>query len=252
MGFSTDAIHAGQVHDPTTGSVTTPIYQTSTYSQQGIGDHKGFEYARTHNLTREALEKNLAVLEKGKHGICFASGMAAIHALMQSLKEGDHVLLGDNLYGGTYRLLDRILRPLGTAFDTVATQDPDAVEAGIRPQTRMVLMESPTNPVMTLTDIPRLAELCRARDVTLAVKRAFLSVTEAERRMQVAGESLALAEEERRLVEERYRLGASFLLELIDSQVAYTTAQTNHISALYDYQLALAQLEQAVGVAITP
>jgi cystathionine beta-lyase/cystathionine gamma-synthase len=175
MGFSTDAIHAGQAPDAVTGAVSVPIYQTSTYAQSGLGENTGYEYARTRNLTRERLETNLAVLEKGTHGICFASGMAAVHALTQCLRAGEHVLLGDNLYGGTYRLLDRVVGPLGMPFDTVATQDLPEVERRIRPETRMILIETPTNPVMTLTDLPRLGELCRSRGVTLAVDNTFMT-----------------------------------------------------------------------------
>jgi cystathionine gamma-lyase len=175
MGFRTDAIHAGQAPDAVTGAVSVPIYQTSTYAQKGLGESTGYEYARTHNLTRERLEECLAVLERGSHGICFASGMAAVHSLVQCLGRGEHVLLGDNLYGGTYRLLDRVARPMGIPFDTVATRDAGAVERALRPETRMVLMESPTNPVMTLSDIPALAELCRSRGVTLAVDNTFMT-----------------------------------------------------------------------------
>ncbi len=175
MGFSTDAIHAGQTPDPTTGAVMVPIYQTSTYVQEGVGKHKGYEYARTQNPTREAWERNVAVLEKGKHGVAFASGLAAIHAVMQLFPEGSHVLLGDNLYGGTYRLLDRVMNPMGTSFDTVATRDPATVEAAIRPDTKVLLIETPSNPVMGLTDIEAVAAVCRRRGVLLAVDNTFMS-----------------------------------------------------------------------------
>jgi len=175
MGFSTDAIHAGQEPDPTTGAVTLPIYQTSTYVQAGVGDHKGYEYARTQNPTRAALERNLAVLEGGKHGICFGSGMAALHAVVQRLEDGDHVLLGDDLYGGTYRLLDRVMRPQGMAFSTVSTKDPAAVEAAIRPETRMLLIETPSNPTMILTDLAAVSAICKAKDVMLVVDNTFMT-----------------------------------------------------------------------------
>lgn len=175
MGFSTDAIHAGQEPDPTTGAVTLPIYQTSTYVQAGVGDHKGYEYARTQNPTRAALERNLAVLEGGAHGICFGSGMAALHAVVQRLEDGDHVLLGDDLYGGTYRLLDRVMRPQGMAFSTVSTKDPAAVEAAIRSDTRMLLIETPSNPTMILTDLAAVSAICKAKDVMLVVDNTFMT-----------------------------------------------------------------------------
>ena len=175
MGFSTDAIHAGQHPDPTTGAVMVPIYQTSTYVQEGLGKHKGYEYARTQNPTREALERNVAALEKGKHGVCFASGLASIHAVLMCLREGDHVLLGDNLYGGTYRLLDRIMQPLGMRFDVVATREAKEVERAIQPGTRLLILETPTNPVMMLADLEATARVCRAKDVILAVDNTFMT-----------------------------------------------------------------------------
>ena len=175
MGFSTDAIHAGQKPDPTTGAVMVPIYQTSTYVQEGLGKHKGYEYARTQNPTREALEKNIAVLEKGKHGICYSSGLGAIHTLLLCLREGDHVLLGDNLYGGTYRQLDKVMRPLGMQFDVVSTKDVALVEKAIQPNTRLLIIETPTNPVMMLADLEATARVCRAKDVILAVDNTFMT-----------------------------------------------------------------------------
>ncbi len=175
MGFSTDAIHAGQSPDPTTGAVMVPIYQTSTYVQQGLGKNKGYEYARTQNPTREALERNVAVLEKGKHGICFSSGLGAIHTLLLCLREGDHVLLGDNLYGGTYRQLDKVMRPLGMQFDVVSTKDAALVDKAIRPNTRLLILETPTNPVMMIADLEATARVCRAKDVILAVDNTFMT-----------------------------------------------------------------------------
>src|SRR6266478_5359866 len=133
MGFSTDAIHAGQEPDPTTGAVTVPIYQTSTYVQEELGKHKGFEYARTQNPTRFALEKNLCVLEKGKRGFAFASGMAAITAVTYLLKQGDHVVASNNKYGGTYRLFEKVLATYGLTFDYVNTGDLAAVARAFRP-----------------------------------------------------------------------------------------------------------------------
>lgn len=175
MGFSTDAIHAGQKPEETTGSVTIPIFQTSTYVQQGIGEHKGYEYARTQNPTRESLEGNVAKLEGGTHGLCFGSGMAATHAVMQLLKEGDHVLLADNLYGGTYRLLDGVMKPLGMAFGTVPAHDLKAVEAAIQPNTRLFFVETPTNPLMQLVDIKATAALCKAKGILLVCDNTFMT-----------------------------------------------------------------------------
>src|SRR5437773_2880032 len=131
----------------------TPIYQTSTYAQEALGRNKGFEYARTHNATRAALEKNLAALEGAGHGLCFASGLAATNTLLQTLSSGDHVVAGNNLYGGTYRLFDRVLRRFGLDFSFVRADDPDAVEGAFRPNTRMLFVETPTNPMMQLTDV---------------------------------------------------------------------------------------------------
>jgi cystathionine beta-lyase/cystathionine gamma-synthase len=175
MGFSTDAIHAGQRPDPTTGAVMVPIYQTSTYVQEGLGQHKGYEYARTQNPTREAWERNVAALEGARFAVAFASGLAALNSIVQLTAAGEHVLLGDNLYGGTFRLLDKVLAPMGVAFDTVSTRDPATVAAAIRPNTRLLILETPSNPVMILSDIPAVAEVCRARRVTLAVDNTFMS-----------------------------------------------------------------------------
>jgi cystathionine beta-lyase/cystathionine gamma-synthase len=138
-------------------------------------ENKGYEYARSQNLTRESLEKNVAVLEAGKHGIAFSSGLAAVHAVVQRLEQGDHVLLGQDLYGGTYRLLDRVMKPLGMEFETVATDSMTALEQAIRPDTRMLLLETPSNPTMILTDLPAVAEFCRARDVMLVVDNTFMT-----------------------------------------------------------------------------
>ncbi len=175
MGFSTDAVHAGQEPDPTTGSVTQPIYQTSTYQQDGLGRHKGYEYARTHNPTRAALERNLATLEGGAHGIAFASGLAAIGTLWQTLRAGDHVLCTDNVYGGTYRLAERVWRNFGLEFDFVDTSDAGVVERAFRPNTRLLFLETPTNPVLNLCDIAALSRLAVARGVRVAVDNTFMS-----------------------------------------------------------------------------
>lgn len=173
--FATRAIHAGQEPDPTTGAVTIPIYQTSTYAQEALGKHKGFEYARTHNATRAALEGNLASLESGKHGLCFASGLAATSTLMQTLSSGDHVIAGDNLYGGTYRLFERVYRRLGLTFTYVSAVDLAAFDRAFTPATRMVFVETPTNPLMQVTDIAAVAAKCRAANARMVVDNTFLS-----------------------------------------------------------------------------
>jgi len=163
MGFSTDAIHAGNEPDPTTGSVSVPIYQTSTYVQPELGRHKGYEYARTQNPTRSALEQNLAVLEKGAAGRCFASGMAAISAVATFAKAGDHVLVSDNTYGGTFRLYTRILSSQGIEFSFIDMRDLSLVERSLRANTRYVHLETPTNPMMSLCDIRAICEIARSR-----------------------------------------------------------------------------------------
>ena len=175
MGFSTDAIHAGQEPDPTTGAVTVPIYQTSTYVQEGLGKHKGFEYARTQNPTRIALEKNVATLERGAEGFAFGSGMAAITTITQLLASGDHVVASNNMYGGTYRLFERVLRPFGLDFTYVDTSKLDQVEAAFRPATRMLFVETPTNPSMIISDLKALASLARSRGALLAVDNTFMT-----------------------------------------------------------------------------
>src|SRR5215212_736529 len=153
MGFSTIAIHAGNEPDATTGAVSVPIYQTSTYAQEGLGKHKGFEYARTQNPTRLALEQNIAALEGARFGYAFASGMAAIDATLRLVKAGDHVIVSDNTYGGTYRLFSRVLANYGVEFDYVDTSEITKVEEAFRENTRMVFLETPTNPVMIITDL---------------------------------------------------------------------------------------------------
>jgi cystathionine gamma-lyase/cystathionine beta-lyase/cystathionine gamma-lyase/homocysteine desulfhydrase len=175
MKFSTRAIHAGQEPDPSTGAVSVPIYQTSTYAQEGLGKHKGFEYARTQNPTRLALEKNLAALEGGRGALAFASGMAAINAGMTLLTAGDHVIVSDNTYGGTFRLFDKVLRNFGLEFSYVDAREPQNVEDAMRPATRMVFIETPTNPVMSLVDIRAVSEVTRQRGVRLVVDNTFMS-----------------------------------------------------------------------------
>jgi cystathionine gamma-lyase/cystathionine beta-lyase/cystathionine gamma-lyase/homocysteine desulfhydrase len=175
MKFSTKAIHAGQEPDPATGAVSVPIYQTSTYAQEGIGKHKGFEYARTQNPTRLACEKNLAALESGRFGYAFASGMAAINAVMTLLRAGDHVIVSDNTYGGTFRLFDKVLRKFGLEFSYVDAREPQNVEDAARAETRMVFIETPTNPVMSLVDIAAVAEITGRRGLRLVVDNTFMS-----------------------------------------------------------------------------
>ena len=173
--FSTICIHAGQEPDPTTGAIITPIYQTSTYVQPELGRHKGFEYARTQNPTRSALEGNLAAIEGGRAAFAFASGMAAISAITSQLSSGDHVIVTDNTYGGTFRLFDKVLRRCQITFSYIDTADLDAVERAIRPETRLLFVETPTNPVMTITDLAAAAELAHRHDLRLVVDNTFAS-----------------------------------------------------------------------------
>jgi cystathionine beta-lyase/cystathionine gamma-synthase len=173
--FSTICIHAGQEPDPTTGAIITPIYQTSTYVQEEVGRHKGYEYARTQNPTRFALEKNLAAIEGGKAAYAFASGMAAIGAITSMLKSGDHMVVTDNTYGGTFRLFERVLRQYQLSFSYVDTSQPEAIEAAITPATRMLFVETPTNPVLRLTDLAVAAEIAHRHDVRLVVDNTFAS-----------------------------------------------------------------------------
>ncbi len=175
MGFSTDAIHAGQKPDETTGAIITPIYQSSTYAQEGINEHKGYEYGRTHNLTRAALEQNIAVLEKGKYGIAFASGLAATQALMTLVKNGDHVIVSDNVYGGTYRLFETIFRDYGIDYSWVETSNLDDVKNAIKINTKMLFIETPTNPMLTLTDLSAISEIARSNNLISIVDNTFMS-----------------------------------------------------------------------------
>jgi cystathionine beta-lyase/cystathionine gamma-synthase len=175
LGFSTRAIHAGQAPDPRTGAVAVPIYQTSTYVQHVVGGGAEYEYARGQNPTREALEENVASLEGGVRGHAFSSGMAAISCLMRLLKAGDHAVVSRNVYGGTYRYFSRILERYAVSFSWVDTTDLAAVEAAIQPNTRMVYIETPTNPTMDVTDIAAVAEIAHARGAVVAVDNTFLS-----------------------------------------------------------------------------
>jgi cystathionine beta-lyase/cystathionine gamma-synthase len=173
--FSTLCLHAGQEPDASTGAIITPIYQTSTYVQDEFGKHKGYEYARTQNPTREALERNIAAIEGGIEGFAFASGMAAIGAIATMLKAGDHVVVSDNTYGGTFRLFDKVLTRYQLSFSYVDTSSLDRVEAAITPATRMLFVETPTNPVMRLTDLAGAGELASRRRLTLVVDNTFAS-----------------------------------------------------------------------------
>jgi cystathionine gamma-lyase/cystathionine beta-lyase/cystathionine gamma-lyase/homocysteine desulfhydrase len=175
MGFATDAIHAGQDPDPSTGAVVIPIYQTSTYVQEAVGKNKGYEYSRTGNPTRAALEKNLAVLEGGVRALAFASGMAATNAVLTLLKSGDHVVVSEGAYGGTPRLFDAVLKNFGLEFSYVDSTDPSNVSGALRPNTRMVFLETPTNPLMKITDLAAIAEITKTRGVLLVVDNTFLS-----------------------------------------------------------------------------
>lgn len=175
LGFSTRAIHAGQSPDPSTGSVTTPIYQTSTYVQDELGVHKGYEYARVQNPTRQALEDNVASLEGGLAGHAFASGMAAISTLLTVVKAGEHVVCSQNVYGGTYRYFSQILENYDLHFSWVDSSDLEAVRSAMRDNTRMVYIETPTNPMMEVTDIAGAAEIAHAANALLAVDNTFLS-----------------------------------------------------------------------------
>jgi cystathionine beta-lyase/cystathionine gamma-synthase len=175
LGFSTRSIHAGQPPDPTTGAVNVPIYATSTYVQEEIGKHKGYEYARVSNPTRTALEENLAALEGGIGAKVFASGMAAINAICTLLKAGDHVVCGDNLYGGVPRLFNQVLAGFGLEFTYVDTADARNVEKAIRKNTQMVYVETPTNPLMALSDIAAVSRVCRKKKVELVVDNTFMS-----------------------------------------------------------------------------
>jgi len=175
LGFATQAIHAGQFADPTTGAVMQPIYQTSTYRQPGLGDPWPFDYARTINPTRGALERNLAALEGGLEARCFASGMSAITAVLCLLRAGDHVVVSRNVYGGTYRLFEGLLRGFGLDFTWVDTSDLVATEASVGKTTRMLFVETPTNPVLTLTDIAGASRIAKRHGLTLVVDNTFMS-----------------------------------------------------------------------------
>ena len=172
-GFATRAIHAGQDPEPRSGAVTVPVYQTSTFAQSAVGEHAGWDYARSGNPTRDALETALASLEGGRHGVAFSSGLAAGDAVLRTLEPRDHVLMADDVYGGTYRQFSRVHQPWGLAFDPVDLTDPDVVDAAWRPDTRLLWIETPTNPLMNVFDIAALADVAHERDALVVVDNTF-------------------------------------------------------------------------------
>lgn len=173
FGLGTRAVHAGQRPDPTTGAIMTPLYQTSTYAQEGIGRNRGYEYARGKNPTREALERNVASLEGGTHGFAFGSGMGALDSVMKLFKSGDHFVCAENMYGGTPRLFDRILVNFGFTFSYVDARDPQQIADAITPTTRAVIIETPTNPLMRLTDLGAVADVAHRASALLIVDNTF-------------------------------------------------------------------------------
>ena len=175
MRFDTLAIHAGQPPDPTTGAIMTPVYFTSTYVQDGPGEHKGYEYSRTKNPTRLALENCLAALEGARHGAAFASGCAASDMLMHLLEQGDHVVVSDDVYGGTFRLFDKVFKRAGLSFSFVDMTDPRNIEAAITPRTRMLWVETPTNPMLKLVDLARAAELAKRHRLISVCDNTFMT-----------------------------------------------------------------------------
>ena len=175
MKFATKAIHAGIEPDPTTGAIMTPIYQTSTYVQESPGKHKGYEYARTQNPTRTVLQNNLAALENGKHGICYASGLGATDAILKLFKPGDEIIASNDLYGGTYRIMVRVFQEFGLVFRFVDLSNPDNLEPAITAATKMVWIETPTNPLLRLVDIAAIAAITKERGIKLVVDNTFAS-----------------------------------------------------------------------------
>ena len=173
LGFGTLAIHAGQAPDPTTGAIMTPVYLTSTYVQEAPAKTKGYDYSRSHNPTRTALEQNLAALEGGKHGLAFASGMAGIHCVLNLFQQGDHVIAGNDLYGGTYRLLQTLYRKFGLETTFVDLTDLRQYEAAFRPNTKLVMLESPTNPLLRCCDLEAIAGIARRRGVMTLADNTF-------------------------------------------------------------------------------
>ena len=175
MKFGTKAIHAGVEPDPSTGAIMTPIYQTSTYVQESPGKHKGYEYSRTHNPTRTALQNALAALENGKHGICFASGLAATDAVLKLFRPGDEIIATNDIYGGSYRIMKRIFEPFGFVFHFVDMSDISNIEAVISDKTKMIWIETPTNPLLRIIDIEAVTALCKMKGITSVVDNTFAS-----------------------------------------------------------------------------
>lgn len=175
MKFSTKAIHAGQEPDKTTGAVSVPIYSTSTYADEAFGVSKGYDYGRSINPTRVALEKNLAALENGKYGFCFSSGMGAIDAVASLLSHGDHVIVTGNVYGGTFRIFDKIFRRFGLEFSWVDTSDLDEIGSALKPNTKMIYVETPSNPMLTLTDLDMIADVAAVNKLISVVDNTFMS-----------------------------------------------------------------------------
>lgn len=175
MKFATKQIHAGQHPEETTGAVITPIFQTSTYSNAKLGESKGYDYGRTINPTRVALEQNLAALENGKHGFCFSSGMAAVQAVITLFKPGDHVICTNNVYGGTYRLFEQIIKNYGLEFSYVDTSDNEALKNAVKENTKFIYVETPTNPMLNITDLKNLGELGKSKGITTCVDNTFMS-----------------------------------------------------------------------------
>lgn len=173
--FATKAIHAGQHPEETTGAVITPIFQTSTYSNDKLGETKGYDYGRTINPTRQALEENLAALENGKYGFCFSSGMGAIQCLITIFKPGDHIIVTNNTYGGTYRLFEQVIKGYGLEFTYVDTSDVEETKAAIKENTKMIFIETPTNPMLRLTDLDALAKLAKSKKIITCVDNTFMS-----------------------------------------------------------------------------
>lgn len=175
MHFGTKAIHAGIEPDPTTGAIMTPIYQTSTYVQESPGKHKGYEYARTQNPTRDVLQNNLAALENGTHGICFSSGLGATDAILKLFKPGDEIIASSDLYGGTYRIMVRVFQSFGLTFKFVSLDNPESLQAALTPATKMVWIETPTNPLLRIVDIAAIAKITKTRGIRLVVDNTFAS-----------------------------------------------------------------------------
>ncbi len=175
MGFSTDAIHAGQHPDPSTNAIIPPIHLTTTFYQEEIGKHKGYVYTRSANPTRDILQKNIAALEKGSYALAFSSGVSAIHALTSTLKAGDHIIVSEDIYGGTFRLFEQVMKNFELSFTFVDSTKVENVEAAVRSETKLVFIETPTNPLLLISDIKAIAEICKEKNLILAVDNTFMT-----------------------------------------------------------------------------